>query len=297
MVFLQLQMSEETQNTAKKPRKLATLEEEMSFFGHLAVLRWHLVRAALAIVVLTSLAFVYYDFIFDTIIMGPKKPDFWTYRMMCQLGERFNLGPEFCIKEIPFNIINTEMAGQFTLQINSALIVGLILGFPYLLWEIWRFVKPALRTNERKSATGFVFFATLLFILGILFGYYIICPLSINFLANYTVSSIIVNNISIDSYLSTVATLTLGSGIIFELPIIIYILSKLGMMTPKFMRKNRSYASVLILIIAALVTPTPDIFTMLTVSFPLFLLFEISILVSAKVDRKRKKSEVEFYSN
>jgi sec-independent protein translocase protein TatC len=297
MVFLQPHMSEETQNTAKKSRKAATLEEEMSFFGHLEVLRWHLVRAALAIVVFTSLAFVYYDFIFDTIIMGPKKPDFWTYRLMCQLGERFNLGPDFCIKEIPFNIINTEMAGQFTLQLNSALIVGLILGFPYLLWEIWLFVKPALRTSERKSATGFVFFSTLLFILGILFGYYIICPLSINFLANYTVSSIIVNNISIDSYLSTVATLTLGSGIIFELPIIIHILSKLGMMTAKFMRNNRSYATVLILIIAALVTPTPDIFTMLTVSFPLFLLFEISILVSAKVDRSRKKREVEFYSN
>jgi sec-independent protein translocase protein TatC len=133
--------------------------------------------------------------------------------------------------------------------------------------------------------------------LGILFGYYIICPLSINFLANYTVSNIIVNNISIDSYLSTVATLALGSGIVFELPIIIFILSKLGIITPKFMRRNRSYASVLILIIAAVVTPTPDIFTMLTVSFPLFVLYEISILVSAKVDRERKKSEVEFYSN
>ena len=164
MVFLQLQMSEETQNTTKKSSKPATLEAEMSFFGHLSVLRWHLVRAALAIVVLTSLAFVYYDFIFDTIIMGPKKPDFWTYRMMCQLGERFNLGPEFCIKEIPFNIINTEMAGQFTLQINSALIVGLILGFPYLLWEIWRFIRPALKLQEAKPVRGFVIVGSFLFL-------------------------------------------------------------------------------------------------------------------------------------
>lgn len=273
------------------------LEAEMSFFDHLDVLRKHLIRSSLAILVFTVLAFVFYDFIFDKVIMGPKSPQFWTYRMMCSLTERFNLGPDFCIKEIPFNIINTEMAGQFTLQMNSSLMIGIVLGFPYLLFEIWRFVKPALHDKERKSASGFTFYATLLFLIGILFGYYIIAPLSISFLAQYSVSDVIDNQITIDSYLATVATLTIGSGIIFELPIIIFILSKLGVMTPKFMRSSRRYATVIILIIAAIVTPTPDLLTMLTVSFPLFLLYEVSIYISARVEQRKLKAEAEFYNS
>jgi sec-independent protein translocase protein TatC len=281
----------------KKQRKRATLEEEMSFFGHLAALRMHLVRSALVIVLVATLAFIYYDFIFDQIVMGPKNPQFWTYRMMCILAEKFNLGPDFCITDIPFQIINTEMAGQFTLQMNSSLICGIVLGFPYLLWELWRFIKPALHANEQKSASGFVAWATLLFVMGVLFGYFIIAPLSVNFLAHYTISEFIVNNISIDSYLSTVATLTLGTGMVFELPIVIYILSRFGIMTPKFMRNSRRYATVIILIIAAVVTPTPDLFTMLTVSFPLFLLYEISIIVSGRVEKKRKQRELAFYKD
>ncbi|TZF85591.1 twin-arginine translocase subunit TatC (plasmid) [Pedobacter sp. BS3] len=283
-------MSERTQNLIETiKQKGKNIEAEMSFFDHLEVLRWHLIRASVAIVVFTVLAFVYYDFIFDTIIMGPKSPSFWTYRMMCIIGDKFNLGPDFCIKEIPFNIINTDMAGQFTLQMNSSLIIGLVLGIPYLLYELWRFIKPGLTELEAKSASGFVFYASLLFMLGVLFGYYIISPLSINFLANYKVSQVIQNQITIDSYLSSVATLTLGTGVVFELPIIIYILSKIGIMTPAFMRSSRRYAIVIILIIAAVVTPTPDILTMMTVSFPLFILYEISILISARVDKKRQR--------
>lgn len=270
-------------------------EAEMSFFDHLEILRWHLIRSSIAIVVFTGLAFTYYDFIFDTIIMGPKNPQFWTYRMMCIIGDKFNLGPDFCIKDIPFNIINTDMGGQFTLQINSSLLIGIILGVPYLLYEIWKFIKPGLNVTEKNAASGFVFYASMLFIIGILFGYYIIAPLSINFLANYTISDIIQNQITIDSYLSSVATLTLGSGIIFELPILIFILSKMGIMTPQFMRSSRRYAAVIILVIAAIVTPTPDMLTMLTVSFPLFLLYELSIGVSARVERARKKADLEFY--
>ena len=274
-----------------------SLEAEMSFFDHLDVLRKHLIRSSLAIVAFTGVAFAYYDFIFDTVIMGPKKHTFWTYKMMCIIGDKFNLGPDFCVsKDVPFNIINTEMAGQFTLQMNSSLLIGIILGAPYLLFEVWLFIKPALHENERKSATGFTGYAVLLFAIGILFGYYIITPLSINFLANYTVSSIIQNNITIDSYLSSVATLTLGSGLVFELPILIFVLSKFGIMTPKIMRSSRRYATVIILIIAAIVTPTPDILTMLTVSFPLFLLYELSIVVSSRVEKAKKKKELEFYA-
>jgi sec-independent protein translocase protein TatC len=269
----------------------------MSFFDHLAELRIHLIRASIAVIVFTTVCFFYYDFLFDTIIMGPHKPSFWTYRMMCKVGEYFNMGPGFCITNIPGKIINTEMAGQFTLQINSALMIGVILGFPYLLWEVWLFVKPALKDNERKSASGFVFYASMLFIIGLMFGYFIVAPLSINFLSNYSISPDIENTITIDSYFSSVATLTLCTGAIFELPIVIYILSRLGIMTPKFMREKRRYAVVIILLIAAIVTPTPDVPTMLTVSFPLFLLYELSIAVSGRVEKKRKKAEKEFYAN
>ncbi|WP_316801997.1 twin-arginine translocase subunit TatC [Pedobacter nototheniae] len=278
--------------------KGTTLEAEMSFFDHLDVLRKHLIRAALAIAVFTGIAFYFNEEILDKIIFGPKKPDFWTYRMMCKLVEHFpSLGKDMCITKINGEIINTEMAGQFNLQLNVCVMCGIVAGFPYLLWEIWRFIKPALHEKERKSASGFVFSASVLFIIGILFGYFIICALSVNFLTGYTVSSEIKNTFTIDSYVSSIATLTLGTGIIFELPIIIFILSKLGLMTPKLMRSSRRYATVIILIIAAVVTPTPDILTMLTVSAPLFLLYELSIFVSAYIEKKKKKEEAAFYAN
>jgi sec-independent protein translocase protein TatC len=268
-----------------------TLEAEMSFFDHIDVLRKHLLRALAVVLVFTAGAFYYTDFIFNTVIMGPKDPSFWTYRMMCKLYERFPfIGEEFCIKVLNAKIINTEMSGQFTLQLNACVMTGLILGIPYLLFEVWLFIKPALHENERKSASGFVAFASFLFFTGILFGYYIICPLSVNFLINYRVSPDIENTFTIDSYLSTVMTLTLGSGIIFQLPVVIYILSKVGIMTPAFMRSSRRYAAVIILIVAAVVTPTADPFTMLTVAFPLFLLYEFSIYISANIERKRKNA-------
>jgi sec-independent protein translocase protein TatC len=267
-----------------------TLEAEMSFFDHIDVLRKHLLRVVAVVLVLTIGAFYFTDFIFNEIIMGPKNPDFWTYRMMCEMVAKFpSIGSEFCITKIDAKIINTEMAGQFTLQLNSCVMVGIILGIPYLLFEVWLFVKPALHEHERKSASGFVIFASTLFFLGILFGYYIICPLSINFLTNFTVSPDIENTFTIDSYLSSVMTLTLGAGVIFQLPVIIYILSKLGVMTPAFMRASRRYATVLILIVAAVVTPTADPYTMLIVAAPLFLLYELSIYISAAIEKKKNK--------
>jgi sec-independent protein translocase protein TatC len=218
--------------------------------------------------------------------------------MMCKLVEHFpSLGKDMCITKINGEIINTEMAGQFNLQLNVCVMCGIVVGFPYLLWEIWRFIKPALHENERKSASGFVFFASILFIIGIFFGYFVVCPLSVNFLTGYTVSAEIKNTFTVDSYLSSVATLTLGTGIIFELPVIIFILSKLGLMTPKLMRSSRRYAAVIILIIAAIVTPTPDIMTMLIVATPLFLLYELSIFVSAYIEKKKKKADAAFYAN
>jgi sec-independent protein translocase protein TatC len=276
-----------------------SLEAEMSFFDHIDILRKHLLRALAVVTLFTCGAFYFSDFIWHSIIMAPKDPTFWTYRMMCKLVETFPsvISQDFCITKIDAKIINTQMAGQFTLLMNSSIVAGLMLGVPYILFEIWLFIKPALLESERKSASGFVAFASLLFILGVLFGYYIICPMSVNFLINFTVSPDIENTFQIDSYLSTVLTLTIGTGIIFQLPVVIYILSKLGIMTPQFMRKSRRYAAVLILVIAAIVTPTADPYTMLIVALPLFLLYELSIMISANIQKKKLLAEKEFYKN
>lgn len=275
-----------------------SLEAEMSFFDHIDILRKHLLRGLAVVTLLTCVAFYYTDFIWHDIIMGPKDPNFWTYRMGCKLAALIpSIGQDFCITKIDAKIINTEMSGQFTLQMSSCITAGLILGVPYLLFEIWLFVKPALLETERKSSQGFVFFASVLFLAGVLFGYYFICPWSINFLINFTVDPSIQNTFTIDSYLSTVLTLTLGTGIIFQLPVVIFILSKLGVMTPQFMRKNRRYAAILILVVAAVVTPTADPFTMMIVALPLFLLYELSIMISANIQKKKLIAEKEFYKN
>jgi sec-independent protein translocase protein TatC len=272
------------------------LEGEMSFFGHLEELRWHLIRATLAIMIFTIVVFVYYNRIFDGVIMAPTYTTFWTYRMMCNVGAFLQgLKPswfaakDFCIDKINVKLINTELAGQFTLKINSSLLIGLTLGVPYLLFELWRFIRPALHEKERKAASGFVFYASFLFMAGVLFGYFVITPLSVRFLSSYTVSDTITNLFSIDSYISSVSTLTLATGLVFELPILVYILANLGILTPKFMRDTRRYAIVVILIVAAVVTPTPDALTMTVVAIPLLLLYELSISVAGFVERRRKK--------
>lgn len=293
-ILINTMSSQKLINAIKEKGK--TIEAEMSFFEHIEVLRWHLIRSVIAIFVFAILAFSFYDFVFEQIIMGPKRLDFWTYRMMCKLGNLMNLD-DFCVDKIPFNLISTELTGQFMLQINSCLLMAVAMGFPYLLFEVWLFVKPALSDVEKKSARGFVFYATLLFALGALFGYYIVVPLSINFLANVSLDASIVNQITIDNYLSTIATLTIGCGVVFLLPILIFILSKLGLMTPAFLRASRQYAAVIILILAAVITPSADIVTMLTVAAPMFILYEISIMVSNDVKKKKEKKEKDFYNN
>ncbi len=269
----------------------------MSFFQHLEALRWHIIRAALAILVFAIFAFIYFHDIFEGIIMAPTKPTFWTYRMMCNLGDWLQShssyfdAKSFCITEIKVELINTELAGQFNLQLNSSIMIGLICGIPYLLFELWRFIRPALMDKERKAASGFVFYCSFLFMLGVLFGYYVVTPLSVRFLAGYIVSPTIKNMYSIDSYMSSVTMLTLVAGVVFQLPIVVYILSSLGILTPQFMRKSRRYATIIILIVAAIITPSPDALTMLVVALPLFILYELSIFVSSVVQRRKAKEE------
>ena len=268
-------------------KKAVDPNSEMSFLDHLEALRWHLVRSAIAVIVLSITAFCYREIIFDSIIFAPKHPDFWTYRQMCKLSDLLGLGDALCIKTIPFELINTELSGQFTMHMWVALVVGLILAFPYVLWEIWRFIKPGLKPTEKKYTNGVVFFTTILFVIGVVFGYYIIAPLSINFLGSYQISADVKNMIEMDSFISTITTITLASGLVFELPIVVFFLTKIGIMSPAFMRKFRKHAVVVILIVAAVITPSPDVTSQLLVAFPLYFLYEISIFVSMYVVRKK----------
>jgi sec-independent protein translocase protein TatC len=267
------------------------LEAEMSFFDHLETLRWHLIRSAVAVLVFTGIAFWQYHFIFTQIIMGPFNPNFWTYRMLCKFGTGM------CVTSIKGTIINTEMAGQFMLQLNSSILIGVIISVPYILWEIWRFIKPALLEKEMKAARGFVFYASSLFIIGILFGYYIIAPESISFLAGYTVSDTIHNQFTISSYLSMVATITLIIGLVFELPILIYILASIGILSGTFMRRTRRYSVIILLIIGAIISPSPDFFTTIISTVPLFVLYEVGIWVASSVEKRRNQKHDELMAS
>jgi sec-independent protein translocase protein TatC len=264
-------------------------KEEMSFLEHLEALRWHLMRAVIAVLTLAIVLFFYREIVFDHFLFAPKHPDFWTYRMLCKLSDYLAMGDALCIRELPFELINTELSGQFTMHIWVSFVAGFILAAPYVLWEIWRFIKPALHEKERKYSKGVVFFSSTLFFIGVLFGYYVIVPLSINFLGSYQVSSDVKNMIAMDSFVSTVTTITFASGIVFELPIVIYFLTQIGLMTPQFMRTYRKHAMVIILIVAAVITPSPDVTSQLLVAFPLYFLYELSIFVSMYVVKKAEK--------
>lgn len=260
---------------------------EMSFWGHIDALRGHLFRSALVVVTLSVVLFCFPEFLFDTIIFGPLKDDFLTYKAFCRLSHLLDLGDQLCFGHYTFKLQSLGLADQFTSQMWIAFIGGLILGSPYVLWEVWKFIKPALKEREKKSSTFFILSASLLFTIGVLFSYFIIAPLMINFLGNYKVSEMVENNFTMDSYISTVTTLTLSAGLIFELPILVYFLTKFGLLTPEFMRKYRKHAIVVILIVAGVITPSPDITSQLLVAFPLYFLYEASIFVSYFVIKKK----------
>jgi len=258
---------------------------EMSFLDHLEELRWHLIRSVGAVLIVAIVAFLNKSFVFDKIILAPKNLDFLTYRMMCLLSERFQLGDALCIKKISFIVTNIEMTGQFTRHIVVSFVLGIVFASPYIFFEIWRFVKPGLLLKEKNYTRGTVFFTSILFFIGVSFGYYVIAPFSINFLGSYQVSSEVTNQITLGSYINTLTMLTLANGIIFELPLLVYFLSKIGLVTPQFLRSYRRHAIVTILVIAAIITP-PDVVSQLLISMPIFILYEISILISKAVSKK-----------
>lgn len=263
---------------------------QMSFMQHLDALRWHLVRSAIAIVVLGVTLFCFNNFLFDTVIFGPLKPDFFSYKALCALGHKIGAGDVMCITIKPMQLQTLAASEQFFTHMWIAILGGIILAFPYIIYEIWKFIKPALKNTESAPAKLFVIVASVLFIIGILFGYFILFPMSYNFLINYSLSdgNFVHTQNTLDDYISLISTMTLVSGIVFELPIMVYLLSKIGLLTPTFMRNYRKYAVVVILIVAAVITPSPDITSQMVVAIPMYLLYEISIFVSAYVVKKQE---------
>jgi sec-independent protein translocase protein TatC len=265
-------------------------EKEMSFLDHLEELRWHVIRSMIAIVIFAGVALYFVKDIFHYVILGPANKDFPTWKALCKLGHLLGKPDLLCISDIPLNLQSRNVTGQFTITIVSGLVIGLIFAFPYVAWEIWRFIRPGLKMNEQKNSRGAVTAITLLFAGGVSFGYFVITPLMVYVLVNYQISPMIVNEFDIMSYVSTVIVLVFGSGILFELPVVIYFLSKIGLVTPRFLRKYRKHSIVVILVIAAIITP-PDILSQVLITMPLYLLFEISILISARVEKQKLKEE------
>lgn len=272
--------TKDTTSTTQEP-------EAMSFWGHLEELRGHLVRSAIAIFLMAIAAFIAKDIIFDYVILAPKEPWFVTNQMFCRLAELLS-SPALCINQVPVELINIDMAGQFKTHILVSVVAGVIVAFPYVIWEFWRFVKPALHDNERSNSQGAVVVTSLLFLSGVSFSYFLITPLTINFLGTYQVSETVANQVALRSYISTVTMVTFATGIVFELPIIAYFLSRVGLLTPEFMRRNRKMAFVLILVLSAIITP-PDVFSQILVSIPLYVLYEASIVISKRVNEKRDR--------
>lgn len=272
-------------------KKNMNSEKEMSFLDHLEELRWHLIRSTLAVLLFGTLAFIAKEFIFDVLLFGPKKADFPTYKLLCKIAQTIGFKESFCFTELPFRIQSRTMAGQFSAHIWTSITAGFIIAFPFVLYEFWRFISPGLKIKERKSASGFILIASLLFFIGVLFGYYIVTPLSINFLGSYQVSKEVFNDFDLSSYISLVRASTLACGLIFELPILIYILTKIGLLTPETLRKYRKFSLVIVLILSAIITP-PDIASQVIVTIPIVILYELSIFISKAVIRNQNKKEI-----
>ncbi|MCB0699293.1 MAG: twin-arginine translocase subunit TatC [Chitinophagales bacterium] len=261
----------------------------MSFIDHIDELRWHIIRSLIAVLVGGIVMFINIETVFHQIILGPAHEDFLSYRLMCKLGDLIHVSG-ICMDKLTLEFQNTQLSGQFMMSFSVSFMLGLIVAFPYIFWEFWRFIRPALTEKERKSARGIVFWASLLFFLGVLFAYYVVAPFTINFFANYQLSPTFKNIITMSNYYGTLSDLVLGIGLVFELPVVVYFLSKVGLLTPELMRSKRNYAILIIFVLAAVITP-PDWFTIWLVALPLLVLYQVSISISHRANKKRKQRQ------
>lgn len=265
-------------------------DKEMSFLDHLEELRWHIVRAVSAIFIFMIAAFVFGKWIFENIVFAPARVDFVTFQYLCKVGHALNMVESLCVEFIPFKIQSRLMTGQFTMHLTAAFVIGFIVAFPYVFWELWKFVTPGLENTERKNSRWAVTAVSFLFLVGISFGYFIMSPLAVWFLSSYSISDMVSNEFDITSYVSTITMLVFGSGLLFQMPVVVYFLSKIGIVTPTLMRQYRKHALVAILILGAIITP-PDPLSQSLISLPLYLLYEISILISAMVVKRKLKQD------
>ncbi len=263
----------------------------MSFIDHLEALRWHVIRSVLFVLVAAIVFFIFIDFLFDQVIMGPTRNDFISYRALCSLSHTLGMGESLCMPPMTMNLQVTSVSGTFMSSITIAIAMAVVVAVPYLLWEIWRFVKPALKPTELKHTRGIILWVSMFFFIGAAFGYFVMAPFTFNFLSNYKIgtAALLDYRPTLSDYLDTLIDITLGAGLAFELPMASWILSRMGIITPSFLRSYRKYAYVALLIIAAIITPSPDWGSQMVVVVPLMLLYEVSILISARVVKNEQK--------
>lgn len=265
-------------------------EKNMTFLEHLEELRWHLMRSIVAIVIFSIVAMVKYRFIFDEVIFAVTRSDFPIYRAFCKLSYALYGNDKLCFESITLDTQNLDVSGQFIYLMVVSFTIGLILGAPYLLWEFWKFFKPALKPSERKYTSGIVFTTSMLFFIGVAFGYYVLAPLSVNFFINFQLTEHIQNNFTMQSYVSFISTLALASGVVFELPLIVFFLAKLGLITSDFLKKYRKHAVIVILILASVITP-PDIMSQILLTIPVYFLYEVGIFIAKRIETKQETDE------
>lgn len=270
------------QKTLAAGEKAPVQEKEMSFIEHLEELRWHIMRSLIAIVFFAIIVFVCRTYVFDHIIFGPRNENFLTYRFFCALSNAT------CFSPVEFDLIAIQMGEQFFTAIKVSFWIGLIISFPYVFWEVWRFIRPGLYSKEKKAARGIVFSCSFLFLTGVLFGYYVIAPFAINFLIGFDIGEASASP-SLSSYVNYMTLFTIPTGILFQLPIFVYFFSIIGLITPAGMKKYRRHAFVVILIIAAITTP-PDVITQFLVGVPVYILYEFSIIISGRAEKKYQAS-------
>lgn len=265
----------------------------MSFVEHLEELRWHLFRSVVAWLIFVILIFVFVDWVYDNIVFAPAHSDFVTYGFLCDLGKKIGIGDAFCMPPININLLGNTVSGPFMSAISIAMWGGFILAFPYLCWEVWRFVMPALSSKERRYFKGSIFWVSICFFAGAAFGYYLLAPFTFNFLANFKLGTGTTYQYipTLDDYISSLTNLVLGCALAFELPVFAYVLAKVGIIDAQFLKNSRKYAAVLILLVAAIITPSPDWTSQMLVAIPLLMLYEISVYIVSKVDKERLQEE------
>lgn len=269
---------------------------EMSFIDHLEALRWHIVRGVAVWMVAFIAVFIKIDWVFDNVIYAPARSNFVTYSGLCNLGHKLHLGDVLCMPPVSIPLQGNTISGPFMSAISIGMIGGLIIAFPYLFWELWRFIKPALSPKEVRYSRGSIFWVSICFFTGAAFGYFLLAPFTFNFLANFTLGTVGAYKYmpTLDDYIDTLNQLVLGCGIAFELPVLAYVLAKIGIISAALLRKSRKYAFVVILIVAAVITPSPDWTSQTIVAIPLLILFELSVVIAARVDKQKAQEEKEW---